>query len=88
MGDECHDYESALESCKLETLYERRLKRCLDFSLKSIKHPKNNRLFPPNPTFNKRVRFSEPFQVNHASTETYKKSAIPFCQKLLNKHFS
>ena len=40
------DYQSALEMTGLDTLKNRRLKRCLDFSLKSIKHPKNQKLFP------------------------------------------
>ena len=38
------DYEM---SC-LETLKSRRAKHCLDISLKCLKHPKNNRLFPLN----------------------------------------
>ena len=34
-------YEAALERCGLDTLYDRREKRCLDFSLKCIKDPRN-----------------------------------------------
>ena len=87
MGDLDQDYPSALEFCGLQTLYERREKRCLDFSLKCIKHPKNQRIFQKNPGYNHRVRASEPFTINFANTSTYKDSAVPFCQRLLNRHF-
>ena len=86
LGELYVDYPSALALCNLRTLAERREKRCLDFSLKCTKHPKNSRLFPVNPSYNNRVRGSEPYQVNFASTETYKKSAIPHCQRLLNQN--
>ena len=81
------DYNSALEMTGLATLKNRRLKRCLDFSLKSIKHPRNSRMFPPsetNPAY--RIRNSEWFKVNFAHTSAYKDSTIPFCQRLLNDH--
>ena len=31
------------------------------------------------------MRQREPFKVNFAYTETYKNSAIPYCQRLLNE---
>ena len=86
LGADYNDYTSALEICNLQTLAERREKRCLDFSLRCLKHPKNSRLFPENPNFSDRVRGSEPYIVNFASTERYKKSAIPYCQRILNQH--
>ena len=48
LGDMYMDYDSTLEMSGLQTLYSRRVKRCLDFALKSIKHPRNKRLFPLN----------------------------------------
>ena len=42
-------YSAALEMSGLKTLSSRRLDRCLQFSLKSIKHEQNKRMFPPNP---------------------------------------
>ena len=86
MGDLYDDYQSALELSGLQTLSERRVKRCLDFSLKGLKHSRNKRLFPLNPNQDARVRYSEPYKVNFAITDTYKDSAIPYCQGLLNKH--
>ena len=85
------DYESALEMCGLTPLFDRRQERCLSFALKCIKHPRNNRLFPLNPNLSQHkidIRERELFKVNHAKTEAYKKSTIPYCQRLLNEHFS
>ena len=87
MGDGYISYQAALDYFGIQTLSNRRLKRCLDFSLKCLKHPKNQRIFPRNQNFNKRVRTSEPFKVNFACRNTYRDSAIPFCQRLINSHF-
>ena len=48
LGDNYVDYPAALEMSGLQTLYERRERRCLDFALKSLKHPINSRMFPIN----------------------------------------
>ena len=89
LGEMYVGYSAALEMCGLETLFDRRTKRCLDFSLKCLKHPRNNRLFPLNPaTGNHYVRSKEIFEVNWARTDDYKNSTIPYCQRLLNDHFN
>ena len=91
LGDMYIDYPIALEMCNLKTLLEMREKKCLDFSLKCIKHTKNSRIFPINPNqleANMDIRQRELFKVNFSRTEKYRKSAVPFCQRLLNKHFS
>ena len=77
------NYEAALEMTGLESLESRRERRCLEFSLKCASHDRNNRLFPLNPVGQK-----EKFLVNFARTETYRQSAIPYCQRLLNDHFN
>ena len=85
------DYNSSLEMCNLSTLFDRREKRCLDFALKCLNHPKHNRLFPLNPSIsneNNEVRSREIFEVNFAKTGSYKKSTIPYCQRLLNTYFN
>ena len=73
----------------LQTLHERREERCLNFSLKCIKHSENSRFFPLNPSIENDmdVRERENFHVNFARTEDYKQSAIPHCQRLLNSYF-
>ena len=50
LGEMYVSYEAALEMCGLDRLSDRREQRCLDFSLKSIKHARNRRLFPHNPS--------------------------------------
>ena len=82
-------YEAALEMTGLQTLSSRREKRCLDFSLKCVNHERNSRLFPLNTLDSElhNVRQSETFLVNFANTDTYRTSAIPYCQRMLNEHF-
>ena len=87
LGEEYIDYPSALNLCGLQTLSDRREQRCLDFSLKCLAHNKNKRIFPINPNYDDRTRESEPFVVNFAKSESYKRSAIPYCQRILNKYF-
>ena len=88
LGDMYISYEAALEMSGLETLKQRREKRCLNFSLKCLKHPKNSRLFPKNDRrFGQNQQTREAFYVNWARTQRYKESAIPYCQRLLN-HYS
>ena len=89
LGEQYTDYPSALVQCGLQSLSERRTKRCLDFALKSIKHPRNSRIFPQNSTkSDHNVRNHETFKVNFANTNSYKNSSIPYCQRLLNTHFA
>lgn len=47
-------------------------------------------MFPLNPNLGNviDVRQRERFVVNFARTQAYQKSAIPFCQNLLNTHFA
>ena len=78
------DYEAALEMTGHATLYARREKRVLDFSLKCIKHPQNKKLFP----LNTQDRNRDTFVVNFARTSSYQKSTIPYCQNKLNEHFA
>ena len=68
----------------LQTLASRRQDRCLSFALKCIKHPLNARIFPENEK-STNLRQSEAYKVNFAYTETYRNSAIPYCQRLLNE---
>ena len=79
-------YDAALEMTGLETLKSRREKRCLDFSLKCLKHSENKRIFPLNEnSSNQVVRSRELYKVNFAYTKAYQNSAVPYCQRLLNK---
>ena len=52
LGGEYTEYEeTAIESCNLETLKERRLKCCLKFSRKCLKQPKTRKLVPFNSNY-------------------------------------
>ena len=90
LGDKYTTYSEALVECGLQTLHDRREVRCLNFALKSMKHPINRRIFPLNKNLGKEgnlVRNREVVEVNFARTESYRKSAVPFCQRMLNSHF-
>ena len=89
LQDNYVSYSAALEMTGLETLWDRREKRCLDFSIKCIKHHQNSRFFPLNPnlTNETEIRERETFYINYARTEDYKNSTIPYCQRLLNLHY-
>ena len=73
----------------LSRLSERRLSKCLDFSLKCRKDVHNARFFPLNPNLGNTLetRGREQFKVNFCRTKKYHDSAVPFCQRLLNKHW-
>ena len=91
LGDNYISYPAALEMTGLDSLYDRREARCLNFALKSLKHPVQSKNFPPNRNLNNNnteVRNREQFHVNFARTQQYKRSAIPYCQRLLNNHFN
>ena len=90
LKEEYTSYQEALEICSLKTLSSRRQQRCLKFSLKCLGHPQNYRIFPQNPNQHNplQTRKREPFKVNFAHTERYRKSAIPYCQRLLNQHMA
>ena len=89
LQDNYVSYSAALETTGLETLWDRREKRCLDFGKKCIKHHQNSRFFPLNPnlTNETEIREREKNYVNYARTEDYKNSAIPYCQRILNLHY-
>ena len=75
--------------CELEKLAVRREARCLKFGLKSLLHPVHSSLFPVNPnvlTDYHNTPNREHFQVNWAKTESYRMSAVPYIQRLLNEY--
>ena len=81
LGDSYVGYPAALEMSGLKTLHDRCEKRCLDFALKSLKHPINSRIFPINSNLGGggiEIRSRETFEVNFARTEQYRMYAVPF----------
>ena len=87
LGDNYLDYPAALEMTALEELSLIRQSWCLAFSKNSLKYPVGNALFPQNNDHGQNVRTREKFVVNFAHTESYKKSAVPYCQTLLNADY-
>ena len=89
LGDQYHGYEDALKKCDLESLADRREDKCLKYGLKCLLHPIHSEKFPVNPhvlTDSLETRSTEHFKVNWARTESYRMSAIPYIQRLLNQY--
>ena len=89
LGSQYEDYQKALEQCGLQPLTERRELRCLQFGLKSLVHPIHSEMFPINPNILKsphNTRNPEHFLVNKARSESYRMSAIPYIQRMLNQY--
>ena len=89
LGEEYSSYSSALDVSGLSRLSDRRLARCLDFSVKCTQNENTSRFFPRNPNLDLTLeaRNREEFIVNFSRTKQYQNSAIPFCQRLLNKYW-
>ena len=89
LGSQYEDHQKALEQCGLQPLTERRELRCLQFGLKSLVHPIHSEMFPVNPNIHKsshNTRNPEHFLVNKARSESYRMSAIPYIQRMLNQY--
>ena len=89
LGQDYSGYEDALKHFDLKRLSIRREDKCLKFGLKSLLHPTPCKMFPVNPQtlINPQyTRNSEHFTVNWANSESYRTSAIPYIQRLLNQH--
>ena len=89
MAGDYADYESALRSCSLDTLYKRWENRVLQFSLRALKHPKHSKMFPLSNKFRDNVhdlREHERYIVNFTHGEKYKSSFIPQAQRRLNQY--
>ena len=85
LGQDYLSYEEALSKTSLVSLNKRRQDRCIKYALKASRHPDNMQMFPPNTVESPQVtRNREKFHVNFAHTESYRKSAIPSLQWLLN----
>ena len=82
-------YPEACEMLAILPLTARREARMLSYAKKCVKHPTNARFFPRNPNdhVNPLIREREPFIVNFARTEAYRRSTVPTCQRLLNSYY-
>ena len=89
LGENYTTYENALKDSCLDKLSQRREEKCLKFGLKSLLHPVHSSMFPVNPqilTNPHNTRNTEHFQVNWANSDSYRDSAIPYIQRLLNAY--
>ena len=78
-------YENALKVMNMETLDARREKLCMRFAKSCLRHDRMNSMFPMKTSHSMIKRKTNKFIVNKAITERYKKSAIPYMQRMLNE---
>ena len=82
------DYTSYLESLEmtgLQTLKARRNQLSLSFAIKCTKNEKTRDIFPISANV-ANTRHHENYSVTKSRTDRLANSAIPFMQRLLNKH--
>ena len=85
LKEEYEEYEPGLQKLNIQSLHERRITLCENFAINTSKHETLHTMFPRNE--NKATlepRNTESFKVNMALTERYKKSSIPYMQRMLN----
>ena len=86
-GEKYSGYKRGLAQLEMETLESRRETLCLNFAIKCTKSEKLKHMFPANnKTHEMGTRNQESFQVHHANTGRFQKSAIIYMQKLLNEN--
>ena len=89
MGSKYLGYKEALQYMSLESLKERREKMALNFAKKSLKLANFSKFFPLNNAKHQmEKRNPEKYVVTNAKTEIYRKSAVPFLQRLLNDDYA
>ena len=88
MGNKYQGYKEALQFMNLESLMDRREKMALNFAKKSLKMENFSKMFPlNNPKHLMKKRNHERYFVKSANTERYRRSAVPFLQRLLNDDY-
>ena len=85
LGRDYFNYKDALKLTKMDSLEERRGLIGLKFARNCLKNQNFSKLFPLKKTNHAmNVRNPDRYLVKSAKTERYKKSTIPFLQRLLN----
>ena len=80
-------YGQALTDLNMDTLEVRRRKLCIKFAKSCLKHEKFRSMFPVNKSSHKmdKKHGKNKFFETKCKTERYKKSSIPFMQRILNE---
>ena len=88
MGKNYQGYSNSLNFLKLDSLHERRKKNALKFAKKSVANINFSKFFPRHSgDRTMKTRYPERYVVNKAHTERYRKSAVPFLQRILNEDY-
>ena len=86
LNSEYKDYEEALKLTGLQSLDDRREMIGLRFVKNSLKNVNFSKLFPLKKVKHvMNVRNPQKYLINKANTERYRRSAVPYLQRVLNK---
>ena len=86
LKDGYSSYTEALERLKLEDLNSRRNNLCKKFAVNCVTNERTKKHFKlNNKSHSMNTRTSEKYNVDFAHTEKFKKSTIPYLQRLLNE---
>ena len=80
-------YENALEFLNMETLEERRDRKCLKFAKQCINDKRMKVMFPIRKNYANTERIHKKYKINHARTSRYQNSSVIYMQKLLNTDY-
>ena len=82
------NYNNGLKKLNLQSLDKRRELLCLRFSKKCLSNEKVSKMFPTKiNTHPMKKRKMKKYKENKTRTERYRKSAIPYMQRLLNEEY-
>ena len=92
LGDKYMNYEHAIDALDCETLSERRVKLCENFTKKALKNPRYQNWFTyevqnkpnPNTRFNA-TKIENVFKPVETRTDRYRDSPLPYMTEILNK---
>jgi hypothetical protein len=84
LGFDYHDYASALYTCNLSTLEDRRKKLCNKFASKSLKHPKHRSWFRVNTKVTVTRQKQSKFCPVIFRTTRFDNSPISYLTRILN----
>ena len=87
LGDSYKSARSARDLCNFKKLDKRREELCLNFGLKSLKHPYHSRWFKPTKPSERPKRKNTPtLQTPFCRTKRYQQSTVPYISNLINKN--
>ena len=89
LGKYYNNYNDGISKLKIEKVEKRRENMCLKFAENCLKNSKLTNIFPRRKNLHMmRKRTKTTFNIKMIKNKRFKKSAVPYMTKLLNKHYN